>query len=357
MNICFLEGDMSRHGGTERMTAIISRALCSEKNRVFILSLSLKEKEVFFDLDHRVTHIALNKSDENIRIVKQIRIIHQFIKKEKIDVVVNVDVGMGIYGILASLRTDAKTITWEHANYFNNWGSKIFPYFRKFAAKYSGAMVVLTEQDKDNYKRNIQTLKPIYVIPNPIQCHQYIYNPNSKMILSAGLLSPIKGFDIAIQVAAKVLPQYPDWTWIICGEGPERKHLENMIEKYKLQNQVILKGNIQNIEKQYQKAAMFVMTSQMEGLPMVLLEAKSWGIPLISFDIMTGPSDIIRNGINGYLVKERNVDEMAARIVELIEEQDKRKSFSAASQKDMNKFEMKEITEKWKRVIRNLIEK
>ena len=60
---------------------------------------------------------------------------------------------------------------------------------------------------------------------------------------------------------------------------------------------------------------MFVMTSQMEGLPMVLLEAKSWGLPLVSFDIMTGPSDIIQDGINGYLIEEGNIDEMAERDV------------------------------------------
>lgn len=357
MNICFLEGDMSRRGGTERMTVIISKALCNEENKVFILSLTLKEKEVFFNLDHRVTHIVLNQFGKKSGISKQIGLIHQFIKKEKIDVVINVDIGMGIYGIIASFGTTAKTITWEHANYFNNWGSRVFPYFRRFAAKHSGALVVLTDKDKKNYQDNIRTKTPIYAISNPVNRHDFVYDVHSKTILSAGLLLPIKGYEKAIQVARKVFDVCPDWKWLICGEGPERNHLEQLIKEYNLQEKMILKGTVQNMEEQYQRASMFVMTSQMEGLPMVLLEAKSWGLPLVSFDIMTGPSDIIQDGINGYLIEEGNIDEMAERIVELIKDDSKRKAFSKESQRDMDKFGMEGIVEKWKKIMKELIEK
>ena len=357
MNICFLEGDMSRRGGTERMTAIISKALCSEENRIFILSLTLKEKEVFFDLDDQVTHIILNQFGEKSGIARQIRVIHKFIKKEKIDVVINVDIGMGIYGIIASFGTAAKTITWEHANYFNNWGSKIFPYFRGFAAKHSDVLVVLTDKDKKNYEENIRTKTPIYAISNPVNRHDFSYDVHSKTILSAGLLLPIKGYEKAIQVARKVFDVCPDWKWFICGEGAERNHLEELIRENNLQENLILMGTVQNMEEQYQKASMFVMTSQMEGLPMVLLEAKSWGLPLVSFDIMTGPSDIIQDGVDGYLVEEGNVDEMAERIVELIRDDSKRNGFSKESQSNMDKFEMEGIIEKWKKIMKSLLEK
>lgn len=354
MNICFLEGDMSRRGGTERMTAIISKALCNEENKVFILSLTLKEKEVFFNLDYRVTHIVLNQFGKKSGIVKQIGLIHQFIKKEKIDVVINVDIGMGIYGIIASFGTTAKTITWEHANYFNNWDSRVFPCFRRFAAKHSGALVVLTDKDKKNYQDNIRTKTPIYAISNPVNRHDFVYDVHSKTILSAGLLLPIKGYEKAIQVARKVFDVCQDWKWIICGEGPERNYLEQLIKEYNLQEKMILKGTVQNMEEQYQRASMFVMTSQMEGLPMVLLEAKSWGLPLVSFDIMTGPSDIIQDGINGYLIEEGNIDEMAERIVELIKDDSKRKAFSKESQRDMDKFGMKKIANQWNELVNNL---
>ena len=278
--------------------------------------------------------------------------IKKFIQINNIDWIINVDVGMSIFGIPAAWRTNAKVITWEHSNYYNNWNSRVFPYFRKFAAKHSNVMVVLTEQDRKNYLMNSPSKVPVYAIANPSKRHEFYYDTESKIILSAGLLLPIKGYDKAIQAAAKVLPKYPGWKWIICGEGPERKHLEELIDQNGLQEQVLLPGTIENMDEQYQKAAMFVMTSEMEGLPMVLLEAKSWGLPIISFDIMTGPRDIIRNRVNGYLLESKNVDLLADCIEKLIISKERRLRFSEKSQLDMERFDFEEVVRKWKKILR-----
>lgn len=349
MNILFLEGDMSRRGGTERMTALLANAFC-EKDYVWIISRKLVDNIIFFQLDNRVQHTVLS-AREKCSIVSQIIKIRRFIKKNRIDCVINVDVGMSIFGIPACLGTKTKVITWEHGNYFNNWNSRIFPYIRKFAVKCSNAMVVLTEKDKENYRKNEQTKKTIYVIPNPAECHEFTYNLNSKVIMSAGLLLPIKRFDLAIQAAAEILPQYPEWKWIICGEGPERTYLEELIAQNHLQDQMLLLGTVNNMEKEYQNAAMFVMTSEMEGLPMVLLEAKSWGLPLVSFDIMTGPSDIIRDGINGYLVKPYDTQALGACIEKLIRSKETRMIFSNNSHLDMERFDFKKIVKEWRKVM------
>lgn len=350
MKILFLEGDMSRKGGTERMTAMLANALC-EKYQVRVISRKFEGDKLFFSLKSKIRHFVLTEHQGKLAIIKQIHEIRNFIKNENIEWVINVDVGMGFYGILASKGTKTKVITWEHGNYYNNWGSRVFPYLRRFAAKYSDAMVVLTERDKQNYKENIKTNKPIYVIANPMKKNDFIYDKRSKIIMSAGLLLPIKGFDRAIQVAAKVLPKYPEWKWIICGEGPERRKLELMIQEFHLEDKMILVGSVQDMDRQYQKAAMYVMTSEMEGLPMVLLEAKSWGLPIVSFDIMTGPSDIIKDGINGYLVELYDIDGMADKIEELVKHQELRQSFSNCSQLDVDKFDFENISEKWEQIL------
>lgn len=350
MKICFLEGDMSRRGGTERMAALIANELCKD-NEIWIISLRLVNKEVYYQLDEKIIHHVLKPSSGYVGTFKQIKEIHDFILHNKIDFVINVDTGMGYYGILAAKGTKAQVITWEHSNYFNNWNSKIFPYIRKFAAKYSDAMVVLTEQDKRNYESNIKSKKPIYVIPNPIEMHEFKYNGDSKIILSAGLLLPIKGFDKAVRVAEKVLPKYPEWKWIICGDGPERERLQKMIDEAGIKEQMLLIGNVKDMDKQYQNAAMFVMTSEMEGLPMVLLEARSWGLPMISFDIMTGPSDIITDKKNGYLIDSYNIEKMTLKIEKLISNKALRESFSAKTQEGIEKFELSWILRRWKKVI------
>ena len=351
MNICFLEGDMSRRGGTERMTALLSNALCQNHN-VWVISLRMHGQSVFFSLNEKIQHIVLADSSDNPGILKQIQRINSFIKQNHVDWLINVDVGMCIFGIPAAFGTKTKVITWEHGNFYNNWGSRWFPYFRRFAAKHSDAVVVLTEKDKQNYQQNIPSKKPVYVIPNPSERHEYTYNTASKTILSAGLLLPIKGYDKAIEAAAMVLPKHPGWKWVICGEGPERGRLEMIIKEHGLEYQITLLGTVQNMEKQYQNAAFYVMTSQMEGLPMVLLEAKSWGLPIISFDIMTGPSDIIRDGVNGFLVPANDVEKLAEKIELLISSNELRVQFSSQSMLDIDKFDFERIEERWKEILK-----
>lgn len=351
MKLCFLEGDMSRSGGTERMTTLLANALSNE-NQVSVISLKLSEKKVFFELKKDVQHYVLKRCSGKFGVIQHIREIKRFVQKNKIECLINVDIGMSIYGIPAVFGTKTKVITWEHANFYNNWNSKIFPYFRMFAAKYSDIMVVLTEQDKKNYQTNIKFKTPIYAIANPVEKQNFYYNCQSKVILSVGMLSPIKGFSRVVSVAEKILLKHSEWRWIICGEGPEREHLQSLITSAHLDSQVFLLGKISDMDNYYQNASMFVMTSEMEGLPMVLLEAKSWGLPLISFDIMTGPNEVIKNDINGYLVEPYDIDKMAECIELLIENENLRKQFSSNSQLDMEHFDFENIIEKWTGIIK-----
>lgn len=350
MNICFLEGDMSRQGGTERMTVLLANAL-SETHQVFVISLKLTEERVFFRLTGAVSHAVLSPAEGKLGILSQIRQIHRFLLENRIDRVINVDTGMSIYGIPASWGTKAKVVTWEHANYFNNWGSSVFPYIRRFAARHSDAMVVLTEQDKINYETHIRSKVPVYAIANPVQSHAFYYDAASRIILSAGALLPIKGYDRAVDVAKRVLPSHPEWRWVICGEGPERQRLELLIREARLEKQMLLAGTVRDMEAQYRAAAMVVMTSHMEGLPMVLLEAKSYGLPLISFDIMTGPRDIISDGVNGFLIRPFDLDSMAQKIELLIEDDSLRCRMSDHAKQGMEKFSEEKILRKWEKLL------
>ena len=344
---------MSRKGGTERMTAMIANAL-SETHRVFVVTLKSEADHVFFSLADSVLHTVLSPAAGKLGILLQIRQIHRFLLDHQIDRVINVDTGMSIYGIPAVWGTKAKVITWEHANYFNNWGSRIFPYIRRFAARHSDAMVVLTEQDKENYETHIPSKVPVYVIANPVQPHEFSYDASSRMILSAGALLPIKGYDRAIEAAKRILPSRPAWKWVICGEGPERERLERLIREAGLERQMFLPGTVRDMESQYRRAAVVVITSHMEGLPMVLLEAKSYGLPLVSFNIMTGPRDIIEDGVNGSLIPPDNVGVMAEKLSSLMDHEEFRVSFSAASQNGIENFEWKRVLGQWETLLVSL---
>ena len=350
MHICFLEGDMSRSGGTERMTAWLANALCKE-HQVTILSLRLDKEQVFFSLDQNVCHQVLPKVNGKTGILKQICRIHRFIQANHIEWIINVDIGMGLYGILAAKGTGAKTITWEHGNFYNNWGSRNFPYMRRYAARKSNAVVVLTERDKANYRSNISGCAPLYVIPNPAPQHDYVYDCDSRIILSVGHLLENKGYHRVVEMAKSILPEHPEWKWIICGEGPERPRLETLTHEAGLEKQILLPGLVKDMDSVYRKASMLVMTSDMEGLPIVLLEGKAYGLPLVSFDIMTGPSDIIEDGVNGYLVEAFDLLTMTERISTLLDNMELRKAMSQQSTIGMEKFLGETILSEWRSLL------
>lgn len=341
--VCFLLTDSTRKGGVEHMASIISSQL-SKFYDVYLISLVNSNTTPFFSIDDHVKQICLS---DNTKIFNNSKILHKFLKKYNIDVLVNVDTGIAPIGIIASFFTKVKTITWEHSNFYNNWGSSRFPIIRKIAAKFSDAFVVLTERDYDNYRNNIKKCAPLYVIPNPVEKVDAQYNKSSKTILSIGHLSPLKQFDIAIKVAAHVLKKHTDWKWVICGEGPQRSKLESLINDFDLKDKVILKGSVSDLGYEYSSAAIYVMTSKIEGLPMVLLESKSYSLPIVSFDIMTGPSDIITDGLNGYLIDPDNIDQMAEKINYLIENDDIRALFSNNSCFDIEKFDSDRILQSW----------
>ena len=346
MNLLFLSGDISRSGGTERMTAWLANSLC-KTHSVTIASLSGSGRS-FFELSPEVKLVNLKAKHPRLAIRK-------LMKSENIDVAINVDTGMAIFGIPAAVGLRTKVITWEHSNFCNNWNSKWFRYFRRFAAQQSDAMVVLTERDKENYEKNIKNCRPVTVIHNPVEKRAVDYSENSKIILSAGHLAPVKRFGLIPEIGRIIFERFPDWQWKICGEGDERGMIEEKIKKYGLEKNIILAGRTENMDVEYESAAIFALTSEMEGLPMVLLEAKAHGLPIVSFDIMTGPAEIIDDGMNGFLVGSGDVRAMAERLIELMGDDELRRGFSRNSAVGLEKFDEMGVIEGWERVFAGVI--
>lgn len=348
MNICFIEGDMSRRGGTEHMTAWLANRLAN-KHDVSIISLHM-QGTVFYKLASNIAVYPLSATT----VLRQCKEIRNILEHVNTNVVICVDIGTSYFGVFAAKALKIPIITWEHSNFYNNWWSRSYPYIRHFAARKSDAMVVLTDRDKHNYESNIKKCVPVSVIANPATKGVYSYDGVSKTILSAGLLSRIKRFDRIVPIGKTVFSRYPDWKWVICGNGPERENLERAVKEAGLQDNILFRGSVSDMDTEYAGAAMYVLTSEMEGLPMVLLEAKSHGLPIVSFDIETGPSDIVRDGVNGYLVKPGDIDAMAGKICELIGNDALRQKFSENAALDMEKFDEERIVKQWEALMRSL---
>lgn len=169
----------------------------------------------------------------------------------------------------------------------------------------------------------------------------------SKKIVSVGRLTYQKNFEAAIQVASQILIRYPDWTWDVYGQGEDMEKLQATAQECGIYAKMHFCGQVSDLYDRYRNYSLMVMTSRYEGFPMALLEGVGNGLPLVSFDIPTGPNEIIEDGVNGYLIEPFNIDRMVERISRLIENNVLRISMSQASFAKVSEFKEEEITPKW----------
>lgn len=349
MNICFFEGDMSRGGGTERLTTLTVNNLSLKPDfKIFVLSLFFRGNKLYFKLNENIEHHVL--CDQQLSKYKTIINLFSFIKSHNIDILVNVDIMLGVFSLpLKFFLKRLRIISWDMFSVSNDMGVSWSRQMRRISLYFSDIYITLTDGDKKelekiNYRKN--NLKLLY---NPIECINtaFDYDLNSCTIMTAGNFYYTKGFDLAVDVAKIVFSKHPDWKWFFYGDGLEFNKVQNKVREYKLENNVIFSGRVSDLEKRYHDAAMYVMTSRNEGFGLVLLEAKNNNLPTIAFDVPYGPSTIIEDSISGFLIKPFDIECMANKINLLIEDNDLRFDFAQKAQNNLNKFSIEKFSESW----------
>ena len=134
---------------------------------------------------------------------------------------------------------------------------------------------------------------------------------------------------------------------VIIGEGAERANLEKQINYYGMDKSILLPGRVGNIGEWYNIADLFVLTSEFEGFPNALIEAMSYGVPAVSYDCETGPSDIIRHDIDGILVSNGDMLALKNSLKKLMYDDKLRKRYSEKSIEVRERFSLNEVIKKW----------
>lgn len=210
--------------------------------------------------------------------------------------------------------------------------------------------VVLTEEDS----RNWPELKNVSVIPNFIERTELARSIGlNKRFICVGRLNYQKGIDLLIEACRIVKDKLYGWHVDIYGSGEEESKLQSQIDDYGLSEIVRINKPTKNIYAEYAKSDALLMTSRFEGLPMVLLEAMSAGLPAISFRCPCGPADIITDGC-GILVENGNVEEFAKAMADVIDNPDSLKEMGRKSQYRAENFEKDTVMRKWEDLFNTL---
>lgn len=358
--LCFIMYDLSIVGGVERVVESLANKL-SERYTVHIISLHGHEINPALQFNKQIKLSFLHLPEGRLReqMIKAFFPLRSFFSKNKVDVAFLEATFAGFIGSATGIFSKTKTVFCDHGALANQIDDKDVTMMRKVSARLCKKLVVLTRRSKEDYEELFHTngkkIKYIYNWINESMLDQNRkYNIDSRIIVTAGRFTKEKGFDLLIQVATKVLSACPDWKWYIYGEGPLENEIREKIKTAGLSESVILQGFTDNMDLVYKSMGLYVLPSYREGVPLVLLEAKAYKIPCVSFDIVSGPNEIINNGINGCLVKPYDTELMADTIIQLIKDPEKRKAFSENAYLNIDKFSEENVYNQWIELINEL---
>ncbi|MCL1680507.1 glycosyltransferase family 4 protein [Elizabethkingia miricola] len=353
-------------GGMERVLANKANYLAELGYDIIIITTDQQGRPPYFQLDSRIKNINLgiNYTDNNNKgLLQKFLSYPQKQKKHKkklqnILLELKADIVISMFDNDASfmykIKDGSKKILEIHFSRFKRlqYGRKgvwkIINRLRsnadlKVAQQYD-CFVVLTHEDKSYW----ENLTNIEVIPN---ANSFVSSKQadleSKRVIAVGRYDYQKGFDELINIWKGVYEKHPDWSLDIFGHGPLKDELQSLIDQLGLTKTIHLCAPVKNIEQEYLNSSILVMTSRYEGLPMTLLEAQVCGLPLVAYACKCGPRDIIKDGINGYLIEENNQEEMVEKLINLVNDAELRKQMGNTSYEFSKNYTNNKIMQQW----------
>jgi len=177
----------------------------------------------------------------------------------------------------------------------------------------------------------------------------------NKIVVSVGRIEPQKGYDQLVDIWKPVDEKHPDWKLIIFGDGKDLEALKAQISQADLQEKILLKPPTSSIDVELLNSSIYLMTSRYEGFPMVLIEAMACGLPVISFRCPCGPSDIINDKNDGFIIDIGDKVSMAMHLNKLIENDDLRKNMGHKARENIKRFSQDQVMDIWNSLFNQLM--
>ncbi|MBD8016995.1 glycosyltransferase family 4 protein [Kaistella pullorum] len=360
MKLLYITNGITGAGGLERVLSVKASWLADHLGyEVDIISLNEEGKNSFFSFSEKVRLHSVEVSGNPVRYLSRyLEGIQKKVLELQPDIISVCDDALKGFLLPAMIRTRAKWIHESHASVQLGDRGEGVPFQKKFQhvlKQYLGRgfarVVLLSERNKNEW-----TLPQLEVIPNPLPFQtDKLSTLQNKRVIAVGSYSFNKGYDLLLQIWTKIEPEFPDWELNIYGKLTH-DNLFAKAEKLNLKN-VHFFAPAPDIQEKYVDSSIFVLPSRSEGFGMVIIEAMSCGLPVVSFDCPHGPGDIITDGHDGFLVENGHIEMFAARLQELMSSEELRQEFGTAGRETAKKYMPEKIVKQWDELFRSLVSK
>jgi GalNAc-alpha-(1->4)-GalNAc-alpha-(1->3)-diNAcBac-PP-undecaprenol alpha-1,4-N-acetyl-D-galactosaminyltransferase len=346
--------------------SIMANYWAARGKQVTLITFASEEID-FYPLHPEVKRVALGLMTtsrhpwealrNNLRRLKRLR---QEIRKSEPEVVISFMDPTNVLTLLASVGLNTPVIVslrTDPRQYRIGWARSAL---RRLLYPQASAVVVQTEEIRCWTQRFVRQ-EAVFTIPNPIMPPLYD-EPDRALhsgytVAAMGSLLPEKGFDLLLRAFARCTAKYPGWSLVIIGEGRERETLETLVGELGIADRVSMPGRIREPVSLLRGVDLFVMSSRVEGFPNALLEAMACGLPVVSFDCPSGPRNIIRQGVDGVLVKPEDVEALAAAMQRLMGDDAERERLGSRAVEVTERFSLERVMGIWEDILGRVIEK
>lgn len=357
MNLLFFIHNMTG-GGAERVMSIIANEFAKNDHNVTlaimeqnpVISYKLAPSMQIRTLRNKYPKASKSLLNKVVRHTMDLMLplrMRMLAKELAADYVVSFITKYNIEVIKAFKGSKYPVIVSEHTNVTRKIDSKINALRDKYYP-YAAVVTVLTQRDFLLWKDKFPN---VVLLPNP--CTPTSVNINQerrKVVFTAGRVREweVKGYDNLIKAWSLICHKFPDWSLEIAGDYTESslEKLNKIIRECNAINVRFL-GFREDVNQLMATSEVYCLSSRVEGLPMSLLEAMSAGCCCVSFDCTTGPSDIIINGVNGLLVKDQDINDLAAKLELTMSDDNYRRTLAKNNDKSLTKFSLSVIFNKW----------
>jgi glycosyltransferase involved in cell wall biosynthesis len=355
MKLLYITNGINGSGGLERVLAVKASYLAEKFDyQVHILTLNNGYSNPFYEFSPLISYYDIKACGNPLRYFLSYRNgIKKVLNKVIPDVISVCD--DGLKGLLFPLIFGRKipTIYERHVSLqifnlvnttlYQLLKSKILYNLMQFGASRFKKFIVLTDGNLKDWK-----LTNLVVIPNPLPFeNQEKSSLKNKKVIAVGKQSFQKSYDRLLKIWSIIKKNHPEWELEIYGKLNPALVLENMAENLGLSDCVKFYPPTKDISSKYKEASIYVMTSRFEGFGMVLIEAMSFGLPCVAFDCPFGPSDIIKNNEDGFLIEDGNIAEFSKKLSLLINNGGLRKDFGNKAIKNLSKYRAETIVQQW----------
>lgn len=346
-NILFITSNMSA-GGAQRVISELANNLTKIYKKVVIASIF--DASNFYSLDSRIVYEVFEKESSNkIKIqIERISFIRNLVQKYKIDTVISFLADVNIYSCIALINVKVNLIVSERNDPAREPRSIIKQVLRKLVYFRPNGFVFQTEDAQNYFSARIQ--RKSVIIHNPVKAYLPIrkidYNPG-KMV-SIGRLEPQKNYPLAFRAIKRVIQDGYSLEYHIYGEGSLRDTLIKLADELDIRKFVFFEGTSSSVHELIADANIFLLCSDYEGMPNVLMECMAIGLLCISTDCPCGgPRALIRHNKNGILV-DTGDEEMLAKTIEIVLDNPEAMKEIANNAREVRKSHSEEVIKsKW----------